>query len=68
MRPSLIAEYRFDLATFAQKVEPADVTHRGNGSTNLAQGDSGGPYSTAWEGSAQARLESAMETVKSKLA
>jgi len=25
-----------DLATFAQKVEPADVTHRGNGSTNLA--------------------------------
>ena len=57
-----------DLATFAQKVEPADVTHRGNGSTNLAQGDSGGAYSTAWEGSAQARLESAKETVKSKLA
>ena len=25
----------FDLATFAQNVEPADVTHRGNGSTNL---------------------------------
>ena len=42
-----------DLATFAQKVEPADVTHRGNGSTNPAQGDSGGVYSTAWEESAQ---------------
>jgi hypothetical protein len=27
-----------DLATFGQTVEPADVTHRGNGSTNLAQG------------------------------
>jgi superoxide dismutase, Fe-Mn family len=26
----------FDLATFAQKFEPADVTHQGNGSTNLA--------------------------------
>src|SRR6185503_16449191 len=24
----------FDLATFAQNVEPADVTHRGNGSTS----------------------------------
>ncbi|HEY6614972.1 MAG TPA: superoxide dismutase, partial [Vicinamibacterales bacterium] len=24
-----------DLTTFAQKVEPADMTHRGNGSTNL---------------------------------
>ena len=55
-------------ATFAQKVEPANVTHRGNGSTNRAQGDSGGAHSAAWEGSAQARLESAKETVKSKLA
>jgi Fe-Mn family superoxide dismutase len=57
-----------DLATFAEKVEPAAVTHRGNGSTNLAHGDSGGADSTAWEGSAQARLESAKETAKSKLA
>ena len=57
-----------DLVTFAQKIKPADVTHRGNGSTNLAQGDSGEAYSTAWEGGAQARLESAKETVKSKLA
>ena len=57
-----------DLVTFAPKVEPADVTHRGNGSINLAHGDSGGALSTVWEGSAQARLESAKETVKSKLA
>ena len=58
----------FDLTTFAQKVQPAGVTHRGNGSTNPAQGDSGGAYGTAWEPSAEARLESAKETVKSKLA
>ena len=38
-----------DLATFAQKVGPADVTHRGTGSTNLAQGNAGGAYSTAWK-------------------
>ena len=39
-----------DLATFARKVGPADVAHRSNGSTNLAQGNSGGVYTTAWEG------------------
>jgi Fe-Mn family superoxide dismutase len=50
-----------DLAAFAQKVEPADVTHRGNGSTNLAQGDSGGPYRTAWEVSAQETTTSSPE-------
>jgi Fe-Mn family superoxide dismutase len=54
--------------TFARKVDPADVTHRGNGLKNLAQGDSGGAHSTAWEESAQVRLESAKETVQSKLA
>ena len=57
-----------DLATIAQIVEPEDATHRGNGSMNLAHGDPGGAYGPAWEGSAQARLESAKETVKSKLA
>ena len=57
-----------DLATFAQKVEPAYVTHQGNGSTNLAHGDLGGVYGSAWEESAQLRLESALETAKSKLA
>src|SRR6188474_130409 len=57
-----------DLVTFAQKVEPADVTHRGNGSMNPAPGDSGAAHSTASEGTAQARLEIAKETVKSKLA
>ena len=57
-----------DLATFARKVGPADVAHRSNGSTNLAQGNAGGAYTTAWEGAAQARLERAKETVKSKVA
>jgi Fe-Mn family superoxide dismutase len=50
-----------DLVTFAQK-------YRGKGSTNSAQGDSGEAYGTACEGRAQARLERAKETVKSKLA
>lgn len=57
-----------DLATFAQKVEPADVTHQGNGSKNLAQGNSDGVYDSAWEEKVQLRLESALETAKSKLA
>ena len=52
----------------AQKVEPGDVTHPGNGTTNLVQGDSGGVYGTAWEERAQLRLASALETAKSKLA
>ena len=51
-----------DLATFARKVEAADV------STNFAQDDLGGVYGAAWEASAQSRLESAIETAKSKLA
>ena len=58
----------FDLETFAQSVERADVTHRGNGGTNPAQDDSGAEYDAAWQGGARARLESAKETVKSKLA
>ena len=45
-----------DLTTFARKVGPADVAHRGSGSANLAQGNSGGANTTAWEGAAQARL------------
>jgi len=57
-----------NLARFTQKAEPADVTHRGNGSTHLAQGDSGGVCSTAWEEGAQLRMESAIETAKSRLA
>ena len=44
------------------------MTHQGNGSTSLAQSDSGGVCSTAWEEGAQLRLESAIETAKSKLA
>ena len=51
-----------DRVTFAQKVEAADV------STHLAQDDLGGVYGAAWEASAQSRLESAIETAKSKLA
>ena len=57
-----------DLATFAQKFEAAEVTHRGNGSTNLAQGDSDRVYDAVWEESAQLRMENALETAKSKLA
>ena len=56
------------VATFGQKFEPADVAQRGNGSTNLAQGDAGGVFSRVWEEGAQLRLESALETAKSKLA
>jgi hypothetical protein len=55
-------------ATAAQLVKPADVMHRGNGSTNPAQGDSGGAYVAAKNGSAQARLASAKDAVKSRLA
>ena len=57
-----------DLATIPQEVEPAGVTHRGNGSTSLAQGHSGGAYVKARNGSAQERLASAKEAVKSSLA
>src|SRR5688572_236244 len=57
-----------DQVTLAQKFEPVDVTHRGNGSTNLVLGDSGEAYSTSWHGSAQVRLEDATETVTSKQA
>ena len=57
-----------DQATFAQSVESTDVPHWDNGSTNLAQGDSGEANGTSWEGSAQVRLENATETVQSKLA
>ena len=49
-------------------VEPADVTRRGNGTTYLAQGDSAGVFGATWEEGAQLRLESAIETAKSKLA
>jgi superoxide dismutase, Fe-Mn family len=51
----------FDLVPFVQE-------YQGNGSTNPAQGDSGAAHGIASNGSAQARLESAKETVKSKLA
>ena len=54
------------IEVYSRAVAPA--AHRGNRSTQLAQGDSSGAYGTAWEGSAQARLESAKEMVKSKLA
>ena len=57
-----------DRVTFVQTVESADVMHRGNGSANFAQCHSGEVYSSAWEEGAQLRLESAIETAKSKLA
>ena len=57
-----------DLAAFAQKAELANVTHQGNDSKNLAQGNSAGVYDAAWEEKVQLRLESALETAKAKLA
>jgi len=57
-----------DPATVAETAAPTVVTHPGNGSTDLAQPGPGSANGTAWNGSAQARLESAKETVKSKLA
>jgi Fe-Mn family superoxide dismutase len=57
-----------DPATSSHEAEPVNVTRRGNGSGNPSQDHSGAANGTGCEESAQARLENAKETVKSKLA
>jgi superoxide dismutase, Fe-Mn family len=53
-----------DIETFEHRLDLGDITHL----SGAWVGDSGQGSDATWEGSAHARLESAKETVKSKLA